>query len=440
MRARVCPGGGQTATGVRSERRVIGSNMVWSGNGAAATSSAGLRSETVRSTNLATILRELHFHGSMSRSELVARTGLTRSAIGALIGELARVGLVVERRAISDGSPGRPSPVASVVADQNVAIAVEVLVDCVGVAAIGLGGTVLYSTRLDRPRGRVSVDETIHDIVAGVTQVKGKLSPSCRILGVGVGVVGLVRRPDNSVPIAPNLGWHDVAFGDQLRLALGGTDGVALANDADVAALAEVRRGAAVGVDDVVCIWGEVGVGGGLVSRGEMITGAAGFAGEVGHMPVNPDGRLCQCGSIGCWETEIGEGALLRLTGRPPDGGREAVESVLADAVAGVPSALEALAVQARWLAVGLAGLINVLNPSMVVLGGLFGRAHPFIAGQLNDEIARRALHSSMANLRVVPSRLGMDAVLMGAAELAFEAVLSDPLATLREVEARRTG
>ncbi|TPW13186.1 MAG: Xylose repressor [Acidimicrobiaceae bacterium] len=332
----------------------------------------------------------------MSRSELVARTGLTRSAIGALIGELARVGLVVERRAISDGSPGRPSPVASVVADQNVAIAVEVLVDCVGVAAIGLGGTVLYSTRLDRPRGRVSVDETIHDIVAGVTQVKGKLSPSCRILGVGVGVVGLVRRPDNSVPIAPNLGWHDVAFGDQLRLALGGTDVVALANDADVAALAEVRRGAAVGVDDVVCIWGEVGVGGGLVSRGEMITGAAGFAGEVGHMPVNPDGRLCQCGSIGCWETEIGEGALLRLTGRP--------------------------------------------NPSMVVLGGLFGRAHPFIAGQLNDEIARRALHSSMANLRVVPSRLGMDAVLMGAAELAFEAVLSDPLATLREVEARRTG
>lgn len=394
------------------------------------TDSAGLRSETVRSANLATVLRVLHFDGPTSRSEMVARTGLTRSAIGALVGELVRSGLVAERRAISDGSPGRPSPVASVMSEQNVALAVEVLVDSIGVAAVGLGGVVLHSFRIDRPRDRVSVERTIDDIIDAVGRVRQQLVPSCRVIGMGVGVVGIVRRSDNSVSIAPNLGWRDVPFGAKLAASLGHEFPVLLANDADAAALAEVRRGAAMGIDDALCIWGEVGVGGGLISRGEPVTGASGFAGEVGHMPVNPDGRACQCGSIGCWETEIGEGSLLRRAGRPPDGGRAAVDAVLRDASDAVPGALEALAVEARWLGIGLSGLINVLNPSMVVLGGLFGRLHPLIARQLDDEIAHRALPSARAQLRVVPSSIGADAVLLGAAELAFETVLNDPLGT----------
>jgi predicted NBD/HSP70 family sugar kinase len=290
---------------------------------------------------------------------------------------------------------------------------------------------VLHTVRLDRTRDRVSVERTVDDIVDTVREVKRHLSSSCRIIGVGVGIVGIVRRSDDSVVIAPNLGWRDVPFGALLHAALGDATPVALANDADVAALAEVRRGAAIGTDDAVCIWGEVGVGGGLISRGEPVTGAAGFAGEVGHMPVNPDGLPCQCGSSGCWETEIGEGSLLRRTGRPADGGRPAVDAVLRDAYDGVPSVLAALDVEAKWVGFGLSGLINVLNPSMVVLGGLFGRLHPLIARQVGDEIDRRALPSARAHVRVVPSRLGIDAVLLGAAELAFEALLADPLATL---------
>ncbi|MCU1361778.1 MAG: hypothetical protein JWN99_3067 [Ilumatobacteraceae bacterium] len=405
--------------------------MVTGRSSFATAESTGLRSETVRSANLATVLRVLHFDGPTSRSEMVARTGLTRSAIGALIGELVRTDLVVERRAISDGSPGRPSPVAAVRSEDNVAIAVEVLVDSIGVAAVGLGGVVLETLRLDRPRDRVTVQQTIIDIIDIVGRVRSTLAPSCRIIGMGVGVVGIVRRSDNSVSIAPNLGWHDVPFGSLLSAALGNEYPVLLANDADLAALAEVRRGAAIGTDDALCIWGEVGVGGGLISRGEAVTGASGFAGEVGHMPVNPDGRACQCGSFGCWETEIGEGSLLRRTGRPADGGRAAVDAVLVDAAAGVPSVLEALTIEARWVAIGLSGLINVLNPSMVVLGGLFGRLHPLIADQLNDEIGRRAMPSARAHVQIVPSQLGAYAVLLGAAELAFEALLADPFATL---------
>ncbi len=398
----------------------------------------GVRSETVRSANLATIVRQLHLHGPASRSELVARTGLTRSAIGALVGELVRAGLVVERRAASDGSPGRPSPVAAPDAEHNVAIAVDVAVDSLAVAAVGLGGIVLYAERVDRPRSRVSVDATIDDIVTMVGDIERRLSPECRILGIGVGVVGLVNRTDNTVSIAPNLGWHDVAFGDRLGAALGHRAGVVISNDADIAALAEVRRGVAAGSDDVLYVWGEVGVGGGLISAGSPITGAAGFAGEVGHVPVNPTGRPCRCGSVGCWETEIGEGALLERSGRSPDGGRDGVDALLADVAAGEPRALAALATEATWLGIGLAGLINVLNPSMVVLGGLLGRIFPHIEAEVGREIERRALESARRGLTVVASALGGDAPLLGAAELAFESVLSDPFDTLRKISTLR--
>jgi predicted NBD/HSP70 family sugar kinase len=414
----------------RRVRNVSGTRFV--------SATSGVRSETVRSANLATIVRELHLRGPASRSELVLRTGLTRSAIGALIGELVRAGLVVEHRAASDGSPGRPSPVAVADAEHNVAIAVDVAVDSLAVAAVGLGGAVLHVERVDRPRSRMSVDATIDDIVAMVGEIERRLSPDCRILGIGVGVVGLVNRTDNTVSIAPNLGWHDVAFGERLQVALGAPAAVVLSNDADIAALAEVRRGVAAGVADVLYVWGEVGVGGGLVSRGAPITGAAGFAGEVGHMPVNPDGRPCRCGSVGCWETEIGEGALLERSGRSPDGGRDGVDALLADAAAGVSSALDALAVEARWLGVGLAGLINVLNPSMVVLGGLLARIFPYIEADLHHEIERRGLASSRRGVTVVPSALGGDAPLLGAAELALEAVLVDPLDTLRKISTLR--
>lgn len=400
--------------------------------------SAGVRSETVRSANLAIILRELHFHGPASRSELVARTGLTRSAIGALVGELVKADLVEERRAASDGSPGRPSPVAAPVEGRNVTIAVDVAVDSLAVAAVGLGGVVLHSIRVERPRERISVEDTVEDIAGMVDEVRGLLAPEARVLGFGVGVVGLVNRTDNSVSIAPNLGWHDVAFGPRLRRAVGAHTDVLVSNDADLAALAEVRRGVASGVRDVLYVWGEVGVGGGLISRGEAITGAAGFAGEIGHLPVNPDGRRCQCGSIGCWETEVGEGALLARSGRSPDGGRDAVDALLADADAGVETALSALAAQARWLGIGLGGLINVLNPSMVVLGGLLGRVFPYVRDAVIAEVEQRALESARRGVQIVTSALGGDAPLVGAAELAFEGVLADPLGTLRKVSTSR--
>lgn len=396
------------------------------------TSRPGLRSESVRQANLTSILRDLHLGGAASRSELVARTGLTRSSVGALVGELAHAGLVVEERAISDGSPGRPSPVIRTDPAANVVVALEIAVDFIAGAVVGLGGTVLTSRRVDRPRNRGSVDETVGDLVDLTTRLRlghhDEHGRHIHPIGIGVGVVGLVRRPENVVAIAPNLGWRDVPLGDLLAEALPYRAPITVANDADLGALAETRRGVAVGVDDVVFVSGEVGVGGGVVSGGRSITGSAGFAGEIGHVSVNPAGRSCRCGSTGCWETEVGEGSLLRRADRPPDGGRPGVEAVLADAAAGHPGALGALAEEARWLAVGLGGLINVFNPRVVVFGGFFGRIYPFIIDDLLAGLRRHALAPTRSDLTIVPSALGLDGPLVGAAEVAFEPLLADPL------------
>jgi predicted NBD/HSP70 family sugar kinase len=390
---------------------------------------AGQRSETIHRSNLAAIAREIHRNGALSRSELVARTGLTRGAIRVLIGELTELGLVAEESAAALGTPGRPSSLVEPRKTGAVVLAIDIAVDSLAGAIVGFGGEILDMIRVDRPRGRISVDQTIADLVEIAEQLLDRTGTREALVGVGVGVVGIVRRSDGLVQFAPNLHWRDVPLGERIAEALGVTVPLVVANEADLGALAEHRRGAAVLANNIVYLSGEVGVGGGVIVDGRPLSGAAGYAGEVGHMPVNPEGVACHCGSFGCLETEIGEGALLRRAGHAAGGGRSAVDRVMAEAADGVPAALSALETTGRWLGIGLVTLINIFDPEMIVLGGLFGRLYPFVAPSVEAELGRRALRASRELVRVVPSRLGIGATLVGAAELAFEPLLSDPIA-----------
>ena len=389
----------------------------------------GQRSETVRRANLSAIVRELHLRGSLSRSELVAWTGLTRSAIRSLVGDLVAGDFVVEDAAVRLGTPGRPSPQVRLVADKIVVIALEIAVDSLALAIVGLGGQVHWKERVDRPRAHSSVDDIVSDLANLVARAQDQRPTDDAPIGVGVAVAGLVRPTDGVVAVAPNLGWIDVPLGERLMSALGLNVPIAVANEADLGALAESRRGAARGADDVLYVHGEVGVGGGIIVGGRPLSGISGFAGEIGHMPINPQGRPCQCGSVGCWETEIGERALLERAGYPLEGGRMAVSALIADAADGRPEALASLDNVGRWLGIGLAGLVNVLNPRVVVLGGLFSPAFPYLVPSLTGALEARGLEAARRLVSVVPAYLGVDAPLLGAAELAFEPLLVDPVA-----------
>jgi predicted NBD/HSP70 family sugar kinase len=227
--------------------------------------------------------------------------------------------------------------------------------------------------------------------------------------------------------MAPNLAWFDVPLAELIRDALETQPEVLVANEADLGALAEHRRGAGVHVDDLLFVSGEVGVGGGLIVDGRPMTGAFGFGGEIGHLPLNPNGSQCGCGAVGCWETECAENALLARAGLPVDGGRDAVDEAMRRATAGDATARAAFDHVGTWLGRGIAGLVNVLNPRLVVVGGFFARIYPLIEAQMKAEAERLALRPSSAVVTIVPSALGVEAPLLGAAELAFEQLLDDP-------------
>jgi predicted NBD/HSP70 family sugar kinase len=395
--------------------------------------SMAVRTPQVRRSNLALVLDRLRRHGPSSRSQLVQSTGLTRSAIAGLVGELESLGLVIEERSEPDGRPGRPSPVVRVDPGSVGVLAVEIFVDEIGAAVVGLDGSVIASVRRDRRRERVAVDETVHDVTTLVDDLRREIRRGRpqRIVGCGVSVPGLVRGTDGMVLAAPNLGWADVPLADLLSHAFGDLPTV-VRNDADLGALAESRFGAGVDSDHLVYVSGEVGVGGGLLIAGQPVVGHAGLAGEIGHMPVNPDGKACACGSIGCWETEVGERALLARAGLDPDAGRQGVEHLLELAALGDTVALEALEVEARWLAIGIAGLVNILDLDTVVLGGLFARILSAVREPLDAELSRRQYQAAGRRVAVVGAALGSQAVTIGAAEVAFGQLLADPAGAVR--------
>lgn len=384
----------------------------------------------VRRDNLAVLLRLLHVNGPLSRSELVVRTGLSRSTIGGMVADLAGRGLVLEAPPARSGQPGRPSPVVQVRPDGPAVLAVDVGVDAIGVAVIGLGDRVRAHERAGRRRDRYAPDRTADDIGELTDRVLATLSEPPRLVAVGVAVPGLVRAADGFVALAPNLGWREAPVGSLVgeRLSLGVP--VRVANEADLGGLAESVRGAGAGCRNVVYVSGEVGVGGGIICEGVPLRGFAGYGGEVGHVPVNPAGSPCRCGATGCWETEVGEEALLRRAGRNDDEDRAGtIDALLQAADGGDPRALESLDEHGRWVGIGLSILVNVFNPERVVLGGLFARVYPYIADRIGWELDRRALQATLAGAQVLPAALGADSALIGAAELAWQETLDDPTA-----------
>jgi predicted NBD/HSP70 family sugar kinase len=399
----------------------------------------GVAAEVLRRHNLTIVLNRLHLAGPISRSELASATGLNRSTIAVLIGELSTLRLVEEGPAPTASGPGRPSPIVRTRADGAVVLAIELAVDSIAVATVGLGGHVYNRISVERPREHLSPEEAVTDIANLARPLLASLPPHHSFVGVGVAVVGITRRSDGFVHLAPNLGWRDFPLGELLTAELGEEHPVSVANEADLGALAEHRRGAHRGVRQLIYISGEVGIGAGIIVDGEPLLGAAGYAGEAGHTLVNPAGRTCRCGAVGCWETEAGEAALLRRAGsRASTTGLDVLSTLNERAVAGERSARAAIADTGRWLGLGIGNLINLFNPDVVVLGGLYQRFYPFLETAVKEAAQAQALDASWARATISPSSLGDDAPLVGAAELAFSDTIADPTSVDRAAPWRR--
>lgn len=387
---------------------------------------AGTNLDTVRRHNLSAVLGMVHREGPLARSALTQATGLNRSTIGALVAELAELGLVREREPETSNRVGRPSPVVAV-DGRVVALAVNPEVDAVTVGVVGLDAHV--HRRVRYPTGHVPTAAEAAAIAAAVIDgLRPELATASRVVGVGVAVPGLVREEDGVVRLAPHLEWAEEPFAAELAEATGYP--VVAANDASLGANAERLFGAGRGADDIVYVnGGASGIGAGVIVGGRPLTGISGYAGELGHTLVNSVGVRCHCGAIGCLETEVSQRALLRVLGLASADPDELSRALGAAVAAGDPAVLAEVDRQLGFLATALRNATNVFDPDRIVLGGFLGALHELAPDRLPALVASQALAASAETLTIARAALGSDILLIGAAELAFGPLLAAPSA-----------
>ena len=390
-------------------------------------SSAATQDE-LRRHNLARLVRILHTSGATTRSDLVAVTGLNRSTVGVLVSELVAAGLVEEVSG-PGGNVGRPSLVVRPVPGSAVVAAFDVRVGSTMGAIVGLGGTTLATMESAHGTGPLTPEAAVSQIVSMTAELFDAVPDGAAWVGVGVAIPGIVHVDTGRVLLAPNLSWSDVDFGPALESALilefGGCPMVTAGNDANLGAISESVRGVARGRRSVVYLSSDVGIGGGIVLDGRILSGNGGYGGEVGHVVVHPDGRPCRCGSQGCWETEVGQEAILRAAGLDPE--TATIDGLIELAVAGDAGVLRGLASIGDWIGIGLANLVNTFNPDAVILGGHLGRVLPHTADHIARRLAR-ALPAAHEPAMVTEPGLGSQSTLVGASEVAFARLLADPL------------
>jgi predicted NBD/HSP70 family sugar kinase len=391
----------------------------------------------VRTSNLGLLLRAVRRRAPCSRAEVAAATGLTKSTVSSLVGELIDRGLLREAGAAAgERRVGRPGVMLEVDDRSIAAIGLEVNVDYLTIVALDLVERELFSRHADFDARAAGPGASVHRMAALLAEaLADPLLAERTVLGVGIAVPGLVDAATGTVTHAPNLRWHDVALRGPVAAALArqglGAVPVAVDNDAGLGAVAEHRGGHLAGTPDLVYVTGEVGIGAGVLVGGVPLRGARGYGGEIGHMPVDRGGPRCGCGRRGCLEARAGIAAILRGTVPDllPDGPlagaaiARAVRATAERAASGDARARGALAEAGEWLGRAAAVLANLLDPSAIVLGGYFVPLAPWLLPACEAAVAAHTIAPPRGGALVHASTLGLRAAARGGAASLVDAL-----------------
>ena len=386
----------------------------------------GRTREDVRQFNLSIVLRMLHFSGAVSRSQITSVSGLNRSTISDLVSELQELGLVTESEG-STKSSGRPSHVVSA-SDNVVAFAVNPDIDATTVGVVTLGGRVLQKKRVFT-RLQPSADQAIEIAAQIIKEMRSGFSPDVMVAGVGVAIPGQVRLADGVVRHAPHLNWIEAPFGAKLAQLTGLP--VYLDNDASLGCMAEYNFGAARGFNDVVYVFaGSGGIGGGAIVNGRQLRGAAGYAGELGHVRIADVKRNDYSGLSGTIESLVKRDDLLEvfmLDIATDDELAADIYNVKANPNNRTKQAAKLIEKQSEAMALGLASFVNIFNPQVVVLAGFLASLFDYDKERVLKTVKEHALDAASESVIIRNGELGSDLLMIGAAELPFAKLLERP-------------
>ncbi len=392
----------------------------------------------VRQMNLSAILRHLREQAPISRAALAQLTGLNKTTVSSLVGELIERQFVREIGLESTGA-GRPAMMLALNPAAGYILSGEIGVDFISVICTDFAPRIIWRNTEEIDPG-MGQREIIHRALALLHEAdEAGRQAHGTFLGLALGVPGLVDRASRTLLFAPNLRWENVPLGEILHTSFGVLPIVD--NEANMAALGEHYFGAAQGYQEVLYISAGVGLGGAVVHHGVVFTGVTGVAGEFGHMTMDPDGEPCNCGNRGCWETQVSQRALFRHVRRAIEEGEHScledwssgdleqltVPMVVQAAKSGDAVALRAFQRIGHDLGVGIASLVNALNPELVVFGGILSLAWDLLYPAVQEELERRVLRWSREATRVVLAQHGFDACVIGGVAAVYQTILAEP-------------
>lgn len=392
--------------------------------GAGRVGAAPLRQSSLRASNFGTVLQAIYSASApRSRADVAAATGLTRSTVSRLVDELIAEGLVQELDRVFDGQRGRPAVPLVPRLGTFVGLGLEINVRHAAVRLVDLAGTVLGEYFVERDMKGIDPATAIREVALLGRDLLEGAPDTVRLAGVQLALPGLVDVHEGVLLRAPNLGWHDVRPCPVLRDVFGDVP-VGVGNEADFAAvpMAWSAPGRPSELGDFLYVSGEVGIGSALVTGGEPKAGRHGWAGEIGHVCVNPDGPVCGCGARGCLEVYVGQDALRTASGV------ESTEELVARLAAGDPTAQRVAADAARHLGIVLAGALNLLDVSDVVLGGHLGRIAEYLLPGVEAELRTRVIAAPFVQPTVTTWANDAELAALGAAYVALSRVIADPV------------
>ncbi len=376
-----------------------------------------VRAENLRAMNMQLVLAHaLASDVPPSRAQIASGAGLTRATSSRLGDELVAGGLLDELPPPPATGPGRPA-LGLIGSARVIGIGVDIGVDALRVIAINLRGVeVARRVRIGDLVGSRPAD-VLPELAVMIADVVRQLQADARLCGITIAVPGLVDSAAGVLLDAPNLGWHDVPIAEDVAAALADTPAAGhlprpqVMNEANLAALTAAFRapGAPRPRQHFAYLSGGIGVGAAIVEGGTVMTGEHGWAGEIGHLTVDPNGPDCRCGSTGCLERYVGREALTEALGRHAETG-------------------DALDVSAQALGVSLAALVNLLDVPVIVLGGQLAELLERTRERIEQVLRRRAMAARRVPIELTATEAGEDAAVLGAAYAAFTDLLAAPI------------
>ncbi|WP_241674741.1 ROK family protein [Paenibacillus luteus] len=366
----------------------------------------------IKKINTAIVLDAVVKHAPLSRAQISEKTGLNKATVSSLVQDLIDSHLVIENGP-GQSSGGRKPVMLLFNGTAGYAVGIDLGVNYIRGLLVDLEGNVIaeYQSSLKQQHA----EQALAQLTACIEQLIEQAPESpYGVVGIGVGVPGIVDDK-GTILFAPNLKWRQVALQEQLEATF--NIPVTIDNEANAGAQGEQKYGAGRGIPNQIYVSVGIGIGTGIILNKELYKGASGFSGELGHLSIEYDGKPCSCGNRGCWELYASENALLE---RAEQLGFENLEELLLAAAQGDERVISLIRSIGDYLGAGIANIVNVFNPNVVIIGNRMSRAAEWLKPAVQAAVDQRTLPYHREHLQILFAELQDQSAVRGAAYYAI--------------------